>query len=629
MCGIAGLVDFRGSFDREKREAVCRKMNDGLVHRGPDGDGYYFDDCVSLGMRRLSIIDLHGGWQPLYNEDKSVVVLMNGEIYNYRELRQGLLDRGHQFRTDSDTEVVAHLYEEEGIDTPKKLKGMFALVIYDTKNKSVLFTRDRFGEKPFYYTEEGGAFSYASEPAALMENDSIPRKLNHQATAHYLNTYMIPDPISILDKVYSLQPGHTLLLDANGIKTQAYFTPEYNVDDSIKSMDDAVAYIKPKLEAAVLRQSVSDVPLGAFLSGGIDSSTVVALLQGQMSDKLKTFTVRFEESGYDESPIAREVASLIGTDHSEITVPNQDFSEEIFWTIIDHAGMPFADSSAIPTYFISKEIRKQVTVALSGDGGDELFGGYPAHQWWDKLDTLRNTPSWLVRGGLSMVSGLRKLGVFPANTMRQAHRFLRVAVDDRIHAGRNFHELFNSSEVDRQIAGGDYSHMSSPDEGSSFHQAMKYRLQYCLPLDMLIKVDRMSMASSLEVRAPFLDPDLFEASTHLDRKFLISEGGLGKYVVRELMKDILPDSVFNHPKTGFSIPLHRYFNSTFESLADTYVMKDERMLELFEPSFLKEYVERGLSQKSDTAYATVYKSSHQLWALLMLGGWLNRFDVDL
>ncbi|RME94866.1 MAG: asparagine synthase (glutamine-hydrolyzing), partial [Bacteroidetes bacterium] len=370
MCGICGIINFQNIPASPSRPVRVAEMNTRLWHRGPDEAGDYHDECVSLAMRRLSIIDLAGGTQPLYNETRNVLAFLNGEIYNYRELREELLAAGHQFRTQSDTEVLVHLYEEYGSAFVQRLRGMFAFCVYDRQRNYCLLARDPFGEKPLFYHHAEGELSFASELQALLANDRIPRRLNQEALPYYLRTSLVPSPLTFFADVDSLPPGQLLHVSSEGVRLEPYFRITYQPDPGIKSLADAKALIEPQLRQAVERQLVSDVPLGAFLSGGIDSSTIVALAQQLSGEKLKTFTVRFEEQDFDESPIARRVAKYVGTDHYELTVPNQTFTPDIFWMIIERVGQPFRDSSAIPSFFVSQEIRKHVKVALSGDGGD-------------------------------------------------------------------------------------------------------------------------------------------------------------------------------------------------------------------------------------------------------------------
>ena len=638
MCGICGIVDSNRRLPKDQRDQWVRSMNEAIRHRGPDEDGYRSTELATLAMRRLSIIDLTSGKQPIFNEDRTISVFLNGEIYNFRELREELEAAGHQFYTHSDTEVIVHLYESFGIKgTLERMKGMFTFIIQDENKGRFYLARDRFGEKPLFYYQDQGTLYYSSEIKSLLEAQAVPRKLDYDGLAYYLRITMIPEPRTLLDGVKSLLPGHYLQWDGGEWKQEAYFQPAYKPDYGIKTEADAIALVEPVLERAVRRQMVSDVPLGAFLSGGIDSSTVVAWMQRNSSKPIKTFTVRFEESAYDESPIARDVANMLGTDHTEITVPNQAFSEDIFWMVIDHAGMPFPDSSAIPTYLITREIRSHVTVALSGDGGDELFGGYPIFQWWPKIARLQKVPG-LLRG--MAYKGVQLAANLPVGSsvtrLRQIRRALEAASYPPDELGLAIQELFSAKELDALHQNG--FRMPDPNElarfpaaakqWSAIRKAMYYRLTYNLPLDMLIKVDRMSMANSLEVRAPFLDPDLFEVSTRLPDQFLI-QNGKGKHLIRQIMRDKLPDSVFNHPKSGFAIPLHEYQNDDYRSLIGELFQAGNPLYELFDPEALQQIVRMGLDQKGDTVVQSVFRASHQLWSLMQLFGWAKRFGVDL
>ena len=393
MCGICGIIDWNQALPPAQRQAWVKAMNQAQFHRGPDDGGTLECPNATLAMRRLAIIDTQGGQQPIYNETGEIGIVFNGEIYNYRELREPLLQKGHRFQTASDTEVLVHLYEEHGVDMLPLLKGMFTFCLYDSRKNGYLIARDRFGEKPLFYHLEQGLFSFASEIQSLLKNEKVPRRLNTEALPYYFRTSLVPEPLTLLDQIFSLAPGHFLWLDSQGMKEQVYFRPEYPEQAQIHQEAEAIERLRPLLEQAVKRQMVSDVPICAFLSGGIDSSTVVALLQKNSSQKLRTFHVRFEDQAFDESPIARKVADYWGTDHHEILIPNYDFDESIFWTIIDHVGFPFRDSSAIPSYFISREISQHVKVALSGDGGDELFGGYELFQWYQKIVRFKKNSS--------------------------------------------------------------------------------------------------------------------------------------------------------------------------------------------------------------------------------------------
>jgi len=381
---------------------------------------------------------------------------------------------------------------------------------------------------------------------------------------------------------------------------------------------------------------VSDVPIGAFLSGGIDSSTVVALLQQQRNQKIKTFNVRFEDETFDESLIAKKVAEHCGTDHHEIFVPNLDFDESIFWTIIDHVGLPFRDTSAIPSFLVSKEISKYVKVALSGDGGDELFGGYDLFQWYQKIVKLKKVARpirAMVNGGLAVAQNTPILN--NVSFFRKAKRGVNTSMSNLSEIPIDLNEMFTQkqiSEILKNTNFGDdvYTLLKKyPSEfkgWSSLRKIMYYRLQHTLPSNMLIKVDRMSMANSLEVRAPFLDIDLFEASVQLPDNLLVRDG-VGKYLLRKIMQPHLPEAVFNHPKKGFSIPLFKYQNEKFKRLARQLLFDENPMPNLIAKELLEEIYQKGISTKRDSATESTFQTAHQLWMMMMLFGWIKRFNI--
>jgi len=642
MCGICGIVDWKHHLSTDKRQTTVANMNKAIIHRGPDGLGMQSNKHSTIAMRRLSIIDHVGGQQPIFNETKDIYVFFNGEIYNYPELKTSLINKGHHFITASDTEVLVHLYEEYDIEMLSMLKGMFSFCMVDEQKKRYFLARDRFGEKPLYYHFENDVFSFSSDIKSLLENGTIDRQLNEDALPYYFRTSLVPEPITLFKSIKSLQAGHYILLDETGIKEEAYFRINYQKKNEIKEEQEAIGYIQPLLENAVKRQTISDVPIGAFLSGGIDSSTVVALLQSQASQPIQTFNVRFEDQAYDESKIARKVAQHCGTDHHEVLVPNVDFDEHLFWEIINHVGLPFRDSSAIPSYLVSKAIASHVKVALSGDGGDELFGGYDLFQWYQKIirlkglaqpiRTLANNGITLAQStpGLKNISLLRKLKRGVATSLQ--------AVDDIPIA---LNEMFTNEEVRRVLTSSSANTLASANnylklknyppeykKWSDLRKIMYYRLHHTLPSNMLIKVDRMSMANSLEVRTPFLDPDLFEATVQLSDHLLVN-GKTGKYLLRKMMKDHLPKEVFNHPKMGFNIPLHKYQNDTFKQLAKRLLFDENPWPNYFDKQLLKQIYQKGISTMRNTAKESVFQSAHQLWMMMQLLAWAKRFNVKL
>lgn len=637
MCGICGIIDWKKTLSDSERQGTVHAMNTALTHRGPDDAGDLSHGVGSMAMRRLSIIDRKGGHQPIYNETKDVVVVFNGEIYNYPDLKNMLLEKGHKFRTNADTEVLVHLYESFGTNMLGLLNGMFSFCIYDQKKQTYFLARDSFGEKPLYYYWNGQTFSFSSEIKSLLENKNIPRKLNHEALPYYFKTSLVPEPLTLLHEVKSVPAGHFVLLSENKFELTPYFKANYEVDDSLDE-SEAIELVRPFLVKAVRRQMLSDVPIGAFLSGGIDSSTVVALLSQNSDKKINTFNVRFENQAYDESAIARKVAEHCGTEHHEIFVPNVDFDESIFWKIIDHVGLPFRDSSAIPSYLVSQEISKHVKVALSGDGGDELFGGYDLFQWYQKIVGLKKIirpVRSVVKGGLAMAQSVPGLNNF--SLLRKLKRGVSASLLSEADISIALNELYKDDQIDRMLR----DHLGTVDQRylrlkadnedfadwSPLRKIMYYRLIHTLPSNMLIKVDRMSMANSLEVRCPFLDRDLFAISAKLPDHLLVQRGK-GKHLLREIMRNDLPASVFDHPKMGFSIPLYQYQNEAFKKLAQRLLFDENPWPELIPADQLKEIYHRGIYTKKDDANYTVFQTAHQLWMLMQLFGWGKRFNVQ-
>lgn len=637
MCGICGIIDFHQKLSSNKVEIV-KRMNEALTHRGPDEEGNFQDSVCTLAMRRLSIIDVKEGQQPQYNSSKNILVFQNGEIYNFKELKALLLKRGFSFRNNSDTEVLAHLYEAEGEKMFALLKGMFAICIYDLKNKKALLARDRFGEKPLYYHWENQVLTYSSEIKSLLCNTQIERQVNPEALPYYFRTSLVPEPLTLLKGVQTVMPGHFIKIDANGLEEQKYYNLTYKVNADLKSDQEAIEFIRPHLLQSVERQTISDVPIGAFLSGGIDSSTIVALLQKKANKPIQTFNVRFEDQEYDESPIARKVAEFCGTDHHEIVVPNNDFSETIFWNIIDHVGLPFRDSSAIPSYFVSEAISKHVKVALSGDGGDELFGGYSLFQWYQKINAFKKIPEPLRQAGNVGLAISQKLpGFNKVSQLRKVKRAFQTSMQSDLDIPIALNSFFTESEIEELLAkeANDkpaYERLKAyPPESKDWtplRKIMYYRTIHTLPANMLIKIDRMSMANSLEVRAPFLDPDLFNAAAQLPDDFLI-RNGKGKWLIREIMKNELPREVFNHPKKGFSIPLYKYQNETFKKLARQLLFEENPFKEWWSKDYLEEIYHQGISHKKSNAQRSVFQSAHRLWMFMQLIGWAKRFEVEV
>lgn len=633
MCGICG-------YGLGKNEAAppLQSMVSLLKHRGPDGQGQLDDGPVAIGMRRLAIIDVDGGDQPIPNEDETVWVVLNGEIYNYQELRRSLLDAGHVFRTDSDTEVLVHLYEDDGHEMFRALRGMYAVCVYDRRDQSLLLGRDPFGEKPLYYYLKGNTIAFASEIRSLLEWDAVPRKLDYEALGYFLRAGLVPSPLTMFAGIQQVEPGTWMLWKGGSVARGRFWVHDYAPSPELQDETDAQEAVAEALRRAVKRQLVSERPVGAFLSGGIDSSTVVAFCQEARQDPIKTFTVGFEDSGYDESQVARAVAESLQTDHREHRVANAEFQTELFWNIVDHVGLPFGDSSAIPTYMISQMAAQEVTVCLSGDGGDEMFGGYPDFRWGLNVERLGALPRPVLKAGAGLAGMASRIpGLSGSTTIRRAGRALHAAQEDGLAQLVALRSLFDEGEVRALVADPENGIADTPldrlttlpveaSRWSSLRKLMYYRTKHVLAEDMLVKIDRMSMACSLEIRAPLLDLDVAKVAMALPDEHLI-RGHEQKYMLRQLIRTRLPSEVLTHPKMGFSIPLHRIQNREYRELVDDLLNGQDAVMELFSSNTVETVKRRALERSDDRADASVYRTSHQLWMLMQLAGWARRFGV--
>jgi asparagine synthase (glutamine-hydrolysing) len=596
-------------------------------------------DRVAIGVRRLAIIDVQHGHQPVSDEAGDVWVAHNGEIYNYLSLRNELVEQGHRFRTHSDTEVIAHLYRRYGLQMLDRLRGMFGLCIYDERDKSVTLARDAFGEKPLFYARVADGLVFASEiPALLAGAPWLPRTLDREALAYYLRANLVPAPLTMFAAVRQLEPGSWLRWQDGDITSGSYYRPSLASDPALDDEAAAIDAIGRALQQAVSRQLVGERPLGMLLSGGIDSGGVASFCTEAQAEPVKTYTMGFDEAGYDESDAAARTARHLGSDHTRLQALGSEFTSETFWRIVDHMGVPFSDSSAIPMYLVSQAAAAHVTVALSGDGGDEIFAGYPELRWGLALGKLRGLPN-VALALMESVTGMagRVVPGPGSQAARRARRALRLAQLPMGQAFAELHSLFSEEEVGALVGSGAPDLLEGPlsrlahlpseaDTWSPLKRLMYYRLRYVLPEDMLVKVDRMSMAASLEVRSPMLDRDLAALALSLPDKHLV-RGSIQKYVLRQVLKDRLPREIFLRRKTGFSIPLHRLQNQEYRALADELLTKKQEVMDLFSTDALERVTRTALAaQESSTA--SVYRSTHQLWALMQLAGWGKRFGVS-
>ncbi len=629
MCGICGVIHFDG---KPVTKELLRAMNNRLRHRGPDGAGYFIDGAVGLAMRRLSVIDIPGSDQPLGNEDESVVLVFNGEIYNYRDLRRDLGARGHRFRSDGDGEPVAHLYEDYGDECWKRLRGMYAIALWDKRRKRLLLARDRMGQKPLYYYHDRDIFVFASEIKALLAHPHVPRRSSFAAAdggalAQYLSYGYLPAPDTAFQNIFALPPAACLRVDAAGEQPvqrvgRYWALPPLAEPDDQAAAADHIEPLREKLEEAVKLRLMSDVPLGAFLSGGLDSSLIVALMRRHSSAAVKTFSIGFEgDDSFDETAYATQVAGALGADHQSFRV--QPEAMNLLSDLVWHHDQPFADSSAIPTYLVSKLTREQVTVALTGDGGDELFAGYERFYAASLFQRMSVLPKPLWRG-LSALLALLPEGTAYDDRVKRARRFAGAA---GLSVADGFFDLARVFSADliaeiRATAGPDTADFSRYLEASADPVAglLNASMRSYLPDDLLIKADRCSMAASLEARAPFLDHELVEhaATIPFNLKLRLKlKGALTKFILKEAARGILPESIINRRKHGFGIPLGAWLRRDMSPVRDILLSRRARERGLWRGAAVERLIEEHQSGRRD--------HNRQLWALLTLEEWHRQF----
>jgi asparagine synthase (glutamine-hydrolysing) len=629
MCGIAGFVRHEAQpAPAAGRAALLERMCRVITHRGPDDEGTMVtDDGAALGMRRLSIIDLAGGRQPISNEDGRVSVVFNGEVYNFRELQPELEARGHAFRTHSDTEAIVHAYEEYGPACVERLRGMFAFAVWDRNRRELLLARDRAGKKPLYYAHtRAGSLVFGSELKCLLEHPEVEREVDPEALDAYLTLGYVPDPLCIFTGVRKLPPGHTLRFTRDGrVEVTQYWDFRYeppSEEDARRPEADWVAGLRARLEDAVRVRLVADVPLGAFLSGGVDSSTVVGLMARHASGPVKTFSIGFNEDSYDELRYARVAAKHFATDHHEFVVTPDicHVTDELVW----HFDEPFADPSAVPTYMVSKLAREHVTVALSGDGGDELFAGYTRYLTDRGRQVFSRLPRAVRRGVMQPLSRRLPHGAWGRNylgnvALDPVERYLD-SVSVFTALGR---ESLYAPEFRARLAGPGAAadlfrrHAGRVRTNDPLDTLLYLDSKTYLPGDILTKVDRMSMAVSLEARAPLLDHELIDYVTRIPAGLKL-RGGETKHVLKEAVADLVPAEILHRPKQGFGLPLDQWINR--ELRADIRAALNEARTR-----------GRGIT---DGAYVDTLLGEHergrrdhstQLWALFVLELWHRRF----
>ncbi len=626
MCGIAGFIDLwetGNSRSRESRAQILSKMCEVIRHRGPDDDGSLLEDGVALGMRRLSIIDLTGGHQPIAGEHRHATIVFNGEIYNYRELTPDLEARGHRFTTHSDTETIVHAYEEYGPSCVNELRGMFAFAIWDQRDRKLFVARDRAGKKPLYYSvTRGGTFVFGSELKSLLEHPDVEREINLEALNAYFSLGYVPDPLSIFRSVKKLPPGHYLTFANGEVSTRSYWDFDYTAQSSSRREENYLDELRSLIDDAVKVRLVSDVPLGAFLSGGIDSSTVVGMMAQHMDQPVKTFSIGFHEDSYNELKYARLTAEKFGTDHHEFFVTPEicDVVDELAW----HFDEPFADSSAIPTYMVSKLAREHVTVVLSGDGGDELFAGYTRYLVEQGRRVFSMLPGPIRAGLMEPLSRRLPHGAWGRNFIHNValdpiDRYLdSVSIFTRLNKEELLTEDFkrrqrpgdSTSDTFRELA-------ARVKTGEDLDRLLYIDSKTYLPGDILTKVDRMSMAASLEARTPLLDHKLIDFVTRIPASLKLS-GLETKHLFKRAVQDLVPAEILNRPKQGFGVPIQKWINQQLrQRIRDTLSDARTRQRGYVEPNYVDVLLDEHERGRRDHSMA--------LWSLLMLELWHREF----
>ena len=594
-------------------------------HRGPDSRGVHVADGVGLGIQRLRVIDLETGDQPIYNEDRSVVVVLNGEIYNYRELREELSHRGHRFATAADTEVIVHLYEELGTRCVDRLQGMFAFALYDSKRGRLMITRDRVGKKPLFWAESEGGLTFASELGALLVDRSIPRELDPSSLDCFLAYGYIQAPKSIWRDVRKLEPGHTLTWSAGEVEVERYWRLDYSQKrtDGLPELEDE---LRSRISNAVRRRMIADVPLGAFLSGGIDSSIVVSEMAAQSSQPVKTFSIGFDDEKYNELPQARQVSQLFDTEHAEFTVHPD--AVNLLPKLVRHYGEPYADSSAIPTFYLAELTKRHVTVALNGDGGDESFAGYvryPANSltgWVDRLP--RSARRGVAAAATRLLDARERRG-----SVAYARRYLTTLEGDAAeryaaHVGifdlRQRQQLLAPDLFDQIDPRRTLDVIRSPFESatgtSRLDRLLQTDVESYLPGDLLTKVDIATMAHSLEARSPFLDHELMEFAATIPANYK-ARGARKKWILRRAYRGVLPDSILDGPKRGFGVPLARWFRDELASWTREILLAPEVGGGMLNREAIRQLIDEHQTGGVDRSF--------HIWALLCLEQWRVQF----
>jgi asparagine synthase (glutamine-hydrolysing) len=624
MCGITGIYHYAN--EQAVNEAVLRRMTDVIAHRGPDEDGFYVTGKVGLGHRRLSIIDVAGGHQPLFNEDGAVAIIFNGEIYNYKELAHIVEARGHMLRTRSDTETIVHLYEEFGEDCVAMLRGMFAFALWDARNHTLLLARDRVGKKPLYYADVKGAFLFGSELKCLLQHPLVPRDLNEQAVADYFSYQYVPAPKTIFKAARKLRAGHYLVVTPRGLRTQQYWDIDFSQTE-MRSEAEWCEALLDELREAVDVRLMSEVPLGAFLSSGVDSSTVVKLMSELTARPVVTASVGFTEEKYSETNDARAFAESLQADHHERVVNPRavEAVEKLAW----HYDEPFADASAVPTYYVSQAAREFVTVALSGDGGDESFAGYRRYAFDAMENRVRAVaPAALRRPLFGALATVYPKADWLPQPLRAKATLKNLALDP---ATAYFNSVYGAMANERAaLLGGDLQrqlngynpfevfleHYSRANTADPLARAQYVDIKTYLTDDILVKVDRASMAVSLEVRCPLLDHKVMELAARMPSSLKL-KGRAGKHIFKRAVSRILPDEILTRRKQGFVLPVAEWLRGDLRALSESLLFDTSSEDGLLRRAHIMRLWQQHQAGRRDFA--------RPLWAILMFRLWRQKF----
>jgi asparagine synthase (glutamine-hydrolysing) len=626
MCGISGIVNFNAV--QPVDQALLQRMTSAQAHRGPDDHGYFVENNVGLGHRRLSIIDLSGGKQPIFNEDGSVVVVFNGEIYNYQDLTGDLIAKGHQFATRSDTETIVHAYEEYGVQCMRDFRGMFAFAIWDRRRKQLFLVRDRLGIKPVYYYQGKDFFVFASEIKSLLQHPGVPREVDRQALDQYLSLRYVPGPRTMFKNIFKLQPGHWMTVGEGGIHIEKYWDLRYPTGQARQDDRAYVEEFSRLFEESVRLRLVAEVPLGVFLSGGLDSSAVLATMSKITGgERVKTFSVGYEASGPAQAAIeaanefsfAQEAASHFGSDHHEFRMTAQDFRDAIP-LMVSHLDEPMADPTCIPLYFISKLARNYITVVLSGEGADETMAGYTLYRKILALEKVRQSAGPLASAfpqlarlplGNRMRGYLRRAGTRIEDHYRGVVK--GIALETRLALTGGDRVQDTASQLDTLF--GEYFKEAAGT--SSLNRMLYADTKVWLPEDLLLKADKMTMATAVELRVPFLDHKLVEFLAGVPDDLKV-RGNQGKWILRQAMGSVLPPSILYRTKKGFPIPADSWFRFELRDFVrDTLLARNSSCRQFFDAQAIDEIV--SMQERGSLS------GFQEVWSLLVFESWHKQF----